>query len=65
MAKIIKVFFAKDKILYVCEMLITIEQQQAMIEIYAKTHTTAEVVGFIDGLIAMLDLIERLDKNDR
>lgn len=64
MAKIIKVFFAKDKILYVCEMLITIEQQQAMIKIYAKTHTTAEVVGFIDGLIAMLDLIERLDKND-
>ena len=56
-------FFAKDKILYVCGMLITKEQQQAMIEIYAKTHTTAEVVGFIDGLIAMLDLIERLDKN--
>lgn len=46
-------------------MLITIEQQQAMIEIYAKTHTTAEVVGFIDGLIAMLDLIEKIDKNDR
>ena len=56
-------FFVKDKIVYVCGMLITIEQQQAMIEIYAKNHTTAEVVGFIDGLIAMLDLIERLDKN--
>ena len=58
-------FFAKDKILYVCGMLITKEQQEAMIEIYAKTHTTAEVVGFIDGLIAMLDLIERLDKNGK
>jgi hypothetical protein len=46
-------------------MLITKEQQEAMIEVYAKTHTTSEVVGFIDGLIAMLDLIERLDKNGR
>jgi hypothetical protein len=63
LAKITKLFFSKDKMLYVCEMLVTIEQQQAMIEVYAKTHTTAEVVGFIDGLIAMLDLIERVDKN--
>jgi 23S rRNA maturation-related 3'-5' exoribonuclease YhaM len=63
LTKIIKVFFAKDKILYVCGMLIKKEQQEAMIEIYAKTHTTAEVVGFIDGLQAMLNLIERLDKN--
>ena len=44
-------------------MLITIEQQQAMIDIYAKTHNTMEVIGFIDGLQAMLNLIERLDKN--
>ena len=65
MAKIIKVFFAKDKILYVCGMLITIEQQEAMIEIYAKTHNTRDVIGFIDGLQAILNLIERLDKNGK
>lgn len=58
-------FFAKDKILYVCEMLITKEQQQAMIEIYAKKHTTAEVVGFIDGIEALMDLIEKIDKNGK
>jgi len=44
-------------------MLITKEQQQAIIEIYAKTHTTSEVVGFIDGLEALMDLIEKIDKN--
>ena len=43
-------------------MLITKEQQEAMIEIYAKTHTAREVIGFIDGLQAILDLIRRLDK---
>ena len=46
-------------------MLITKEQQEAMIEIYAKTHNTREIIGFIDGLQAMLNLIERLDKNGR
>ena len=47
------------------KMLITKEQQEAMIEIYAKTHNTREVIGFIDGLEAMLNLIERLDKNGK
>jgi hypothetical protein len=59
------VFFAKDKILYVCEMLITKEQQEALIEVYAQTHSAAEVLGYYDGMIAMLELIERLDKNGR
>jgi hypothetical protein len=59
------VFFAKDKILYVCEMLITKEQQEAMIQVYAQTHSAAEVLGYYDGLVAMLELIERLDKNGR
>jgi hypothetical protein len=59
------VFFAKDKILYVCEMLITKEQQEAMIQVYAQTHSAAEVLGYVDGLVAMLELIERLDKNGR
>lgn len=44
-------------------MLITIEQQQALIDNYAKTHNTREVIGFIDGLEALMDLIKRLDKN--
>ena len=44
-------------------MLITKEQQEAMIEIYAKTHNTREIIGFIDGLQAMLNQIERLDKS--
>jgi len=59
------VFFVKDKILYVCEMLITKEQQEAMIEVYAQTHSAAEVLGYYDGMIAMLELIERLDKNGK
>ena len=66
MAKNIKVFFVKDKILYVCGMLITKEQQQALVDNYIKAkHSQDEVIGFIDGLEAMLNLIERLDKNDR
>ena len=63
MSKNIKVFFAKDKILYVCEMLITKEQQEAMVDNYIKAnHSGAEIMGFIDGLEAMLNLIEKLDK---
>jgi hypothetical protein len=45
-------------------MLITKEQQEAMIEVYAQTHSAAEVLGYVDGMIAMLELIERLDKNN-
>ena len=44
-------------------MLITKEQQEALIEVYAITHSAAEVLGYYDGLAAMLELIERLDKN--
>ena len=65
MAKIIKVFFAKDKILYVCGMLITKEQQEALVDNYIKAkHSQDEVIGFIDGLEALMDLIEKIDKND-
>jgi hypothetical protein len=62
LSKNIKVFFAKDKILYVCEMLITKEQQEALIQIYAQTHSAAEVLGYVDGLVAMLELIEKINK---
>ena len=55
-------FFAKDKILYVCKMLITKEKQEAMIEVYAQTHSAAEVLGYVDGMIAMLELIEKINK---
>ena len=57
-------FFAKDKILYVCEMIILKEHQEAMIEVYAQNHSAAEVLGYVDGMIAILELIERLDKNN-
>jgi hypothetical protein len=33
-----------------------------MIQIYAQTHSAAEVLGYVDGMIAMLEFIERLDK---
>ena len=47
-------------------MLVTIEQQQALIDNYIKAnHTQDEVIGFIDGLEALMDLIERLDKNGK
>jgi hypothetical protein len=63
LSKNIKVFFAKDKILYVCEMLITKEQQEALVDNYIREkHNQDECIGFIDGLAAMLELIERLDK---
>lgn len=47
-------------------MLITKEQQEALIINYAKNRKSPdEVCGFIDGIIAMMDLIGRLDKQDK
>ena len=43
-------------------MLITKEQQEAMIEVYAQTHSAAEVLGYVDGLVAILELIEKINK---
>lgn len=43
-------------------MIITKEQQEAMINNYAKNHNSYETVGFVDGLIAFLELIEKLDQ---
>ena len=65
MSKNINGIFIKVNLFYVCEMLITKEQQEAMIQVYAQTHSAAEVLGYVDGMIAMLELIERLDKNGR
>jgi hypothetical protein len=47
-------------------MLITKEQQEALVDKYIREkHNQDECIGFIDGLVAMLKLIERLDKNGR
>ena len=45
-------------------MIILKEHQEAMIEVYAQNHSAAEVLGYVDGMIAILELIERLDKNN-
>jgi hypothetical protein len=45
-------------------MLITKEQQEALVDNYIKAkHSQDEVIGFIDGLEALMDLIEKIDKN--
>lgn len=44
-------------------MLITKEQQEAILNNYIKAkHSTDECVGFMDGMVAMLDLVSRLNK---
>jgi hypothetical protein len=44
-------------------MLITKEQQEALVEQYMKNHNADECNGFIDGMVAMLDLIIKLENN--
>jgi len=46
-------------------MLITKEQQEAMIEVYAQTHSGKEILGFYDGMIAILKLIEKLENQSK
>ena len=59
-------FFIKVNLFYVCEMLITKEQQEALVDKYIREKNNQdECIGFIDGLAAMLELIERLDKNGK
>lgn len=44
-------------------MLITKEQQEAILNNYIKAkHSADECVGFIDGMVAMLDLVSKLNK---
>lgn len=46
-------------------MLVTQEQQQEMLTAYIKErHTTDECIGFIDGINATLELIDKLLKNE-
>jgi len=46
-------------------MLVTKEQQERIIEKYAREHNAYEYMGFVDGLNATLELIERISKNER
>jgi len=43
-------------------MLITKEQQEAMVDAYISSHNYDQYVGFIDGMKAMIDLMEKLIK---
>ena len=44
-------------------MIITKEQQERMVEKYVKeNHNTDECIGFIDGINATIDLINKLKK---
>ena len=45
-------------------MLVTKEQQEAMVEKYAKEkHTTDECIGFIDGINRTLELVKNISAN--
>ena len=43
-------------------MLITLEHLEAMIRNYSKGRSNDEILGFIDGMNAMLDYVEYLNK---
>mgnify|MGYP000897504636 FL=1 len=46
-------------------MIVTKEQQQALIDNYAKKgYSIHEVTSFMDGVIATMDLITKIDKNN-
>ena len=48
-------------------MLISKEHLDQITENYSKTHNTFEVMGFVDGLIAMLEIVQNSDffQNDK
>jgi len=47
-------------------MIVTREQQQALIDNYAKKgHSTEEVLGFIDGVVKTMDLLVSIDKRNK
>ena len=43
-------------------MLITKEQQEALVSNYMKTHNTDECIGFIQGINAIIELMSKLNK---
>lgn len=47
-------------------MLITKEQQEALVYMYVRDkHTTDECIGFIDGVNSIMELIGKIDRIDR
>lgn len=45
-------------------MLITKEQQEALVQNYIKeNHTTDECIGFVDGINKTLELIEKINQS--
>jgi len=46
-------------------MLITKEHLDQITENYSKTHNTFEIMGFVDGLIAMLEIIEDIEQKNK
>jgi hypothetical protein len=47
-------------------MLVTKEQQEALVEKYIKDkHSTDECIGFIDGINATLELVDKIYKRQQ
>ena len=44
-------------------MIITREQQEAIVNKYAKDHNTDELLGFVDGIVATIELVDRILKS--
>lgn len=46
-------------------MIVTKEEQEKLVDKYVKSKkTTSECVGFIDGIIAALDLVDKKMRSD-
>ena len=45
-------------------MILTKEQQESMLSEYEKTHTIQECNSYVDGIIAIVDLINRVSKEN-
>ena len=43
-------------------MLITKEQQEALVSNYMRTHSPGECIGFIEGINAIIELMSKLNK---
>lgn len=45
-------------------MLITKEQQEALLDTYAKEgHTIDQCVGFVDGMVRLIELLIKIEAN--
>jgi len=46
-------------------MIITKEEQGKLVEEYAKTHDSEQILGFIDGMKAMMELVDEKLKQEK